>query len=86
MGVKGYKAFNKDMTCKDFQYEIGKEFKHEGTIGLCESGFHFCKKIIDILNFYNLESDAVRFCEIEATGEIIEGDNKCVTDKIKIIR
>ena len=86
MGVKGYKAFEKDLTCRGFQYEIGKEFEHKGTIGLCESGFHFCKKIVDILSYYNLNNEDIRLCEIEATGKVIEGDDKCVTDKIKIIR
>ena len=86
MGVKGYKAFNKDLTCRNFQYEIGKEFEHKGKIELCKSGFHFCKKIIDIQNYYNLKNEDTRLCEIEATGQVIEGDDKCVTDKIKIIR
>ena len=86
MGVKGYKAFEKDLTCRGFQYEIGKEFEYKGTIGLCESGFHFCKKIVDILSYYNLNNKDTRLCEIEATGEVIEGDDKCVTNKIRIIR
>ena len=86
MGIKGYKAFNKDLTCRDFQYEIGKEFEHKGEIGLCESGFHFCKKIVDVQNYYNLKDENTRLCEIEATGQVIEGNNKCVTNKIKIIR
>ena len=84
--MKGYKAFNKDLTCRGFQYEIGKEFIHEGSIELCDRGFHFCKKIVDILSYYNLKDEDTRLCEIEATGKIIEDDNKCVTDKIKIIR
>ena len=84
--MKGYKAFNKDLTCRGFQYEIGKEFEYKGKIELCESGFHFCKKIVDIQNYYNLKDKNTRLCEIEATGEVIEANNKCVTDKIKIIR
>ena len=86
MGVKGYKAFNKDLTCRDFQYEIGKEFKHKGKIGLCKSGFHFCKKIVDIKNYYNLKDENTRLCEIEAIGQVVEGNDKCVTNEIKIIR
>ena len=86
MGVKGYKGFNKDMTCRGFQYEIGKEYEHKGSIELCDRGFHFCKKIADVQNFYNITGENCILCEIEATGQVIEGDNKCVTDKIKIIR
>lgn len=36
MRVKGYKGFNKDMTCRGFQYEIGKEYEHKGSIELCD--------------------------------------------------
>ena len=86
MGIKGYKAFNKDLTCREFQYEIGKEFEYKGKIELCRSGFHFCKRIVDIQNYYNLKDESTRLCEIEAVGQVIEGNDKCVTDKIKIIR
>ena len=84
--MKGYKAFNRDLTCRGYQYEIGKEFEHKGEIGLCESGFHFCKRIVDIQKYYNLNNEDTRICKIEATGEIIEGEDKCVTNKIKIIK
>ena len=57
MGVKGYKAFNKDLTCRDFQYEIGKEYKHEGNIELCSEGFHFCKRLMDIHGYYDLKDE-----------------------------
>ena len=86
MELKGYKGFNKDLTCRDFQYEIGKEYKYEGNIKLCSEGFHFCRKLIDIHRYYNLKDEEVRVCEIIASGNIIEGDDKCVTDTIKIIR
>lgn len=42
--VIGYKGFNSDLTCRDFQYEIGKTFIHDGDIELCREGFHFAKK------------------------------------------
>ena len=47
--IKGVKGFNKDMTCRSFKYEIGKEYEHTGSIELCEGGFHFCKRIVDVL-------------------------------------
>jgi hypothetical protein len=85
--MKGYKAFNNDLTCRRFQYEIGKEYVHEGEIEPCKSGFHFCKCIADCYKFY-LPEDSTRICEIEATGNI-KGDKsgfKFCTDRIKIIR
>ena len=43
--IKGYKATEQDLTCRGFQYEIGKTYKMDGYIELCERGFHFCEKI-----------------------------------------
>lgn len=84
--MKGYKGFDKDLKCRGFQYEIGKEYEHKGEIELCKEGFHFCKSIIDVKDYYDITDENCRLCEIEAIGEVIEGDDKCVTNKIKIIR
>ena len=85
--MKGYKAFNKDLTCRDFQYEIGKEYVHECEIEPCKSGFHFCKSIADCYNFYET-CESTRICEVEATGNVKKDDSgiKFCTDRIKIIR
>ena len=82
--MKGYKAFDKGLICRGFQYEVGKTYKHKGKIGLCESGFHFCKTASDCAEHY--DHAISEFAEIEAFGKIIEGYNKCVTDEIKIVR
>lgn len=84
--IKGYKGFDKDLKCRNFQYEVGKEYKHNGNIELCSEGFHFCKRLMDIYGYYNLKDEEIRVCEILASGNIIEGDDKCVTDTIKIVR
>lgn len=84
--MKGYKGFNSDLTCRGFQYEIGKEYEFDGEIEVCNNGFHFCKNIIDVKEYYNITEDDIKLCEIEATGEIKEEEDKCVTNKIKIIR
>ena len=86
MEIKGYKGFDKDLKCRDFQYEVGKEYKHDGEIELCSEGFHFCKRLMDIHGYYDLKDENTRVCEILASGNIIEGDDKCVTDTIKIVR
>ena len=81
----GYKAFDKDLKCRGFQYEIGKTYEMDGEIELCSRGFHFCEVIADCFRYYD-QSDA-RFAKIEALGKVIESDedSKCVTDKIKIL-
>ena len=84
MGVIGYKAFNADLTCRGFQYEIGKTYKMDGKPSLCDRGFHFCKTIADTYNFYPM-SDNTRICKVEALGDIDEGDVKLCTNEIKIL-
>lgn len=83
--MKGYKAFNSDWTCRDFKYEVGKTYEHEGEIVLCESGFHFCQSLSGVIYYYPLRP-TTHFCEVEALGYIISGYDKHVTNKIKIVK
>ena len=82
--MKGYKAFNSDLTCRGMQYEIGKEYKFDGEPIPCRQGFHFCETISDCYKFYPM-SDDTRICEVEATGDIAEEGVKRVTNVIKIL-
>ena len=85
--MKGYKVFNPDFTCKGFKYEVGKKYKHEGKIEICQSGFHFCLKASDCFNYYSFDPENI-VCEVEAHGEIEtkDGDSKVVTSEIEILR
>ena len=60
--MKAYKGFNRDMTCRGFQFEEGKEY-HEDKAVLCESGFHACENPLDTFNYY-FPGDSV-FHEVE---------------------
>ena len=82
--VKGFKGFNEDLTCRGFQYEIGKTYEHNGEVELCRSGFHFCRKLKDVHHFYNLKES--RICEIVADGKIIDDDKKSVCSRMRIVR
>ena len=87
MGVKGYKAFWQDWTCRGFRYEVGKTYKHEGEIEPCKSGFHFCRELKDCLDYYRLDNDEIIvFAEVEALGKVIDHENKSVTDEIRIVK
>ena len=79
---KGYKGFNKDLQCRGFQYELGKTYECE-TAEVCSKGFHYCKKIKDVLDYYPITS---RFCEIEDLGKTVTEQNKSATTKIKIVK
>lgn len=80
--MKCYKGFHKDLSCKDFQYEIGKEYETERA-EICEEGFHACEFPLDVLRYYN-PADS-RFCEVELdANEQTHDDSKRVGKKIKI--
>lgn len=80
--IKTYKGFNKDLTCRGFQYEIGKEYSQEGEVSVCNRGFHACKNPLDVLDYYN-EIDN-RFCEVEQSGSVDSDGSKTASSKIKI--
>ena len=82
--MRGYKAFNKDLTCRGMQYEIGKEYRFDGEPIPCRQGYHFCETISDCYEFYPMNDDT-RICEVEATGEVISEGVKRVTNVIKIL-
>ena len=81
----GYKAFNQDLTCRGFQYEIGKTYSIKESPIPCNRGFHFCKSIAETYEFYPM-SENTRICKIEALGEIqTDDEKKYCTNVIKII-
>ena len=86
--MKGYKGFDKNLCCRGFQYEVGKSYElgENERLDICNCGFHFCKKMSWVHEYYSLSNKSTRICEIEALGDVQEKDNKCVTDKIKIVR
>lgn len=86
--MKAYKAFNKDLTCRDFQYEIGKTYEMTKYPIACKRGFHACTEFDDVFNYYEYGKET-RICEVELLGDIdtdLPGDSKVATNKIKIVR
>ena len=82
--MKTYKGFDKDLKCRGFQYEIGKEYETENA-ECCKTGFHACEYPLDCLNYY--EPTTSRYCEVEQSGEISkrnDEDTKVSSTKIKI--
>lgn len=80
--MKCYKGFDKDLKCRGFQYEIGKEYE-ENAADICHKGFHACENPMDVFGYYN-PADS-RYCEVDLdTNEQTEEDSKRVGKKIKI--
>lgn len=80
--IKGVKGFDKDLKCRGFQYEVGKEYEQKGKILCCNNGFHFCENPFDVLNYYHPNDS--RYCEVEGEGEIDRGAKKVAVSHIHI--
>ena len=66
--IKAYKGFGKDMKCRDFQYEEGKEYTTDNA-KLCESGFHACEYPLDCLNYYNPAESEYHSVDLDAADD-----------------
>ena len=86
--IKAYKAFNSDLTCKGFQYEVGKEYHHRGKLELCNSGFHACPKLVDCFRFYPFREAETRVAEVLVWGKVEYEDVgvKLCASNIKVVR
>ena len=81
--MKAYKGFNKDMTCRGFQYEEGKTYKTDKA-ELCSKGFHACENPLDCFNYYAPGKSVYHEVEIDDNGQRQKDNTKVVGKKIKI--
>ena len=85
--MKGYKAFNKGLICRDKQYAENTVFEEESA-EICKIGMHFCKNPLDTLDYYPLidnKGNITEFAEVEALDDAKTNDNKkFCTKKLKI--
>ena len=81
--MKAYKGFNKDMTCRGFQFEEDKAY-HEDTAVLCDCGFHACLDPLDCFEYYDPCDSVYHEVEIDNVSEQRENDTKVVAKDIKI--
>ena len=80
--IKAYKGFNKDMTCRDFQYEEGKEYVTEKAEA-CECGFHACEYPLDVFSYYPPGTSV--YHEVKQSGKLDKSESdKVASTKIKI--
>ena len=81
--IKSYKGFNKDMTCKDKQYEVGKDYEEDKAV-VCECGMHSCEYPLDCFKYYPPSKSV--YCEVEQSGDISrhDDDSKIASTKMRI--
>ena len=82
--ITSYKGFDKNMKCRGFQYEVGKEYEMDGEIKCCKQGFHACKSPMEVWDYYDMLSS--RYAEVEQSGKIDKEENstKVCSSRIKI--
>lgn len=82
--ITSYKGFDKNMQCRGFQYEVGKEYEMDGEIKCCNRGFHACKSPLEVWDYYDMLNS--RFAEVEQSGKIDEEEKstKVCSSHIKI--
>lgn len=81
----GYKGFDSHLTCRDYKYEVGKNFKTEGNIKVCKNGFHFCLNPMDVFSFYPPAVNC-RYCKVVGKGNIDVRDTKVAVSDLYISR
>ena len=81
--IKTYKGFDKDLRCRGFRYEIGKEYTTQNAKA-CDTGFHACEQPIEVFGYY--APGTSRYCVVEQSGKLDRGtdDSKVASSHIKI--
>lgn len=82
--IIAYKGFNKDLTCRNFQYEVGKEYKHKGPVHACRAGFHACENPLDCFAYYVPGQSVYHAVELSGKTDRDSDDSKIAASKIHI--
>jgi hypothetical protein len=86
----GYKAFDENLQCRGFQFEVGKTYetgKQKDELKLCtDTVFHFCRELYKIESVSGYTISKSRVCEVIAEGDIVTDGDKYGTNKLTILR
>ena len=81
--MKAFKGFNKNLTCRGFQYKVGETYEEEKA-ELCHAGFHACESPVACLQYYNPATSVYHEVELEEVSDEKDTDTKRVGKKITI--
>lgn len=85
--IFAYKGFDKNFCCRNFQYEVGKEYHIDGDIEVCKKGFHACQNALDVFDYYKM-SPYIRYAIVELWGDVDFSENggKLCASDIRIVK
>ena len=84
--IQAFKVFNSDWMCRDFHFEVGKTYRHDGGVVACSLGFHACKKVADCFSYYDFHPNN-KIAAVLQWGKIDDSENdKVASEYIKIIK
>ena len=80
--ITGFKGFDKDFKCRDFQYEVGKQYKHDKEVRVCHSGFHFCEHPISVFEYYAPSTS--RYSSVTGMGTLVTENDKTSCSTLEV--
>ena len=80
--IIAYKGFDKDLKCRDMQYEIGKTYEMNDKLVMCQRGYHYCN---ELRNVFEYKSSNCRICKVKVLGDVVASGSKSCTNKIEIL-
>lgn len=83
--VEGYKGTDRDMKCRNYQYELGVQYDmpEDEEIKECESGFHLCLCLNDVFGYYGI-GQGNRFFKVKALIRKSDKDRYGTCTKVTI--
>ncbi|GFO80750.1 MAG: hypothetical protein A49_03770 [Methyloceanibacter sp.] len=82
--IVAFKGLDKDLKCRDFQFEVGASYKVCGRVGICAHGFHACEAPFDVWSYYGPVGNRFAIVELSGDTDTHSEDTKIAAAEITI--